>query len=113
MTVESVVVVADSSGSAGIAGGESLAEFGGGGAGLGSGWDAFLAAVRTPGVGGGHRCGIQRDDMPAVADHGAEPVGEQAVPGDDDPAGVAMSMNSPPTGWVTVTGGQASSGGTE
>ena len=51
------------------------------------GWDAFLAAMRPPGGRGGHRGGVEGDDVPAVADHHPEPVGGQPVPGHDDPAG--------------------------
>jgi hypothetical protein len=66
-----------------------------------------------PAVGGGHGRGVQRDDVPGVADGGAQAVGEQFVSGDDDPTAGGMSMNWPPTGRVTVTLAMASSGGTE
>jgi hypothetical protein len=43
--------------------------------------------VWTASVRCGHGRGVQRDHVPAITDGAAEAVGEQFVPGDDDPAG--------------------------
>ena len=80
----------------------------------GSGWDAFLAAVRPRRCRPRHRGLLQGVDMTVVAHHRAGAVGGQAVPGDDDPEVVATSMTSVPEppgdGHVSPP---ASSGGTE
>ncbi len=85
----------------------------GGGPGRRTGWDAFLAAVRTSSGRGGHRGGVEGGDMTVVTDHDAGAVGGEPVAGDHDPVLVAMSKNVAPTGRDTATVAAASSGGTE
>jgi hypothetical protein len=79
----------------------------------GPGRDAFLAAVRSPGGRGGHRCSIEGDDVSAVADHHPEPVGGHPMPGHDDPARGGDVEELASNGWLTLTWAAASSGDTE
>lgn len=79
--------------------------------GVGSGWDAFLAAVRpATGRGADHRGLFEGVDVAVVADHGAGPVRSQATVICE---AVTMSITSPPRTRVTATCADASSGGTE
>ena len=56
------------------------------GEGLGAGWDAFLAAVRGPGVVAGQHEPLKSNDVAVVADHDSGAVGFDLVAGDDDAA---------------------------
>ncbi len=71
-------------------------------------WDAFLAPVRASGSRGGHRGGVQGDDMAAVTYRDAEPVGGHAVPGDHDSArgGDVTKLGPDRMGHHDLGGGQ-------
>ena len=73
-----------------------------------------LRRCGRPVAGGGHRGGIEGDDVAAVADHHPEPVGGQAVPGDDDPArGGDVEQLAADAVADASPAAAASSGGTE
>lgn len=66
--------------------------------------------MRSPGIGRGHRCDVEGNDVSAVADHHPQAVGGQAMAGDDDAGGGGDVEELGPTGWDTLTMAAASSG---
>ena len=108
MTVESFVLVEVGCCRSRHLGGE---DFGGCGLGCRARWDAFLAPMRVPAGGGGHGCGVERQDVARLSRTATpRPSAASRWRAITMPAAVAISTTRPPIGWETTTAAPANSG---